>query len=192
MDNKKPPPRPAASYALLYPHFCEAVRPLGYALTLHGSMNTDMDLVAVPWVDNAAEPEDVVKAIRDRISGFGGWDSDPGKLMPHGRRGWLIWFKDIELPFGGRCHIDLSIIPKIKKNKTTKETIEKVLNRPGICTQNELRDCKEFISNLQENLKIYISSAGHEPIGFTLDSQLDRIEEYLKRKADLGNTDSRL
>jgi hypothetical protein len=46
----KPGARPAASYALLYPHLVELVRPLGYALALHGSMNRDFDMVAVPWL----------------------------------------------------------------------------------------------------------------------------------------------
>lgn len=113
-DIDKPGPRPAASYAVLYPHLCEVVRPLGYALTLHGSMNRDFDLVAIPWTEDAAEPEAVVEAIKDRISGFTGWDNAPGKLRPHGRRCWLIWFNGAkDIPLGGGACIDLSIMPKV-------------------------------------------------------------------------------
>jgi hypothetical protein len=108
----KPGARPAASYALLYPHLVELVRPLGYALALHGSMNRDFDMVAVPWTDEAVEPEKVFETIRDAVGGYTGWDTEPGKIRPHGRRCWLIWFKGVEHPFGGGACIDLSIMPK--------------------------------------------------------------------------------
>ena len=32
---------------------CDVAREMGYALALHGSMNRDMDLIAVPWVVGA-------------------------------------------------------------------------------------------------------------------------------------------
>ncbi len=108
----KIPERPAPSYAMIYPMLCEIARPLGYALTLHGSMNRDMDLVAIPWVDDAKEPEALVEAIRERIEGFTDWDKDPGSKKPHGRRCWLIWFKGVDFAMGGGCCIDLSIMPK--------------------------------------------------------------------------------
>ena len=110
---EKPPPRPAASYAALYPLLCEVVRPLGYALTLHGSMVNDLDLVAIPWVEDAAEPELVVDAIKQAVDGFTGWDSKPGHSVSHGRRRWAIWFKGVDYAIGGRAFIDLSVMPKI-------------------------------------------------------------------------------
>jgi hypothetical protein len=113
MNKDKPSPRPAASYAILYPRLCEVVRPLGYALTLHGSMNRDLDLVAIPWTDEAAPPEKVVEVITEKIEGFTGWDNKPGKKKPHGRRCWLIWFKGVDLPQGGGACIDLSIMPRV-------------------------------------------------------------------------------
>ena len=64
------PIRPAASYALLVPMLAEAVRALGYALAPHGSLCRDLDLVAIPWTENAADPEAVVDAITEAI---GGW-----------------------------------------------------------------------------------------------------------------------
>jgi hypothetical protein len=110
---EKPGPRPAAAYAAIYPILVEAVRPLGYALTLHGSMNRDMDLVAVPWVEDAAKPELVAETIREQLDGFTGWDNEPGKLRPHGRRGWLIWFNGTkDVPLGGGACVDLSIMPR--------------------------------------------------------------------------------
>jgi len=111
------PERPAPSYALIYPLLCEVAKPLGYALALHGSMNRDLDIVAIPLVDDAVEPEILVEALKERIDVFTGWDDKPGKHKPHGRRGWLIWFKGVDHPIGGGACIDLSIMPKQENNQ---------------------------------------------------------------------------
>lgn len=125
---EKPPPRPAASYTALYPLLCEAVRPLGYALAIHGSMNRDMDLVAIPWVEDAADPEEVAKVITEQIQGFTGWDREPGNLKLHGRRNWLIWFKGVDIAMGGGTHIDLSIMPKAKSAGLKDHEIQELVN----------------------------------------------------------------
>jgi len=89
------------------------VKPLGYALTLHGSMVRDLDLVAIPWADDAVEPELVVTTIVNAVDGLTGWDTQPGVEMPHGRRGWLIWFKSSSNgPADNHPNIDLSIMPR--------------------------------------------------------------------------------
>lgn len=106
------PIRPAASYAALYPLLAEKVRPLGYALAIHGSMARDMDLVAVPWVRKPERPERVFEAIKEAVDGVSDFDNVPGIEVSPGRRGWLIWFRDA----GGEAladrhpNIDLSVI----------------------------------------------------------------------------------
>jgi hypothetical protein len=97
-----------------------AARQEGYALTVHGSLSRDLDLVAVPWTDKASGTEVVVEAIRKAV---GGWlvvtdpagrngyyamDDDDKRSpieRPHGRTGWRI--------FGvlRHCYIDLSVVP---------------------------------------------------------------------------------
>ena len=112
MDNKKPPPRPAASYALLYPCLAKVAKKLGYALMLHGSMVNDLDMVAIPWIEDAADPEELVTAIKEGIGGFTDWDTGKDRNKPHGRKAFLIWFNGLDCPKGGRVCIDLSIMPK--------------------------------------------------------------------------------
>lgn len=108
------PIRPAASYALIVPQLVEAVRPLGYALTLHGSLCRDLDLVAIPWADDAADPELVVDAIVDAI---GGWRLHKAKephKKPHGRLVYSVHFKNANgnsLP-DNHPYIDLSVMPR--------------------------------------------------------------------------------
>lgn len=41
----------------------DIARQHGYAVGLHGSMKRDVDLIAVPWVDTASAPLDLINAI---------------------------------------------------------------------------------------------------------------------------------
>lgn len=42
-------------FASLYTGLCAIARSNGYALTVHGTLNLDFDLVAIPWTDEAVE-----------------------------------------------------------------------------------------------------------------------------------------
>lgn len=92
-------------FAVMYGRLSLIAREYGYALTVHGSMQRDLDLVAVPWVEDASEPVDLVEAIRGAVGGFLS-PSDPGPTVkPHGRLGWAIHL-------GGGPYIDLSVCPR--------------------------------------------------------------------------------
>src|SRR6185295_6378328 len=54
-------------YAVLYDSMRRAALECGYALALHGSMQSDMDLMAMPWNEDAAPEEQLVKALDDCI-----------------------------------------------------------------------------------------------------------------------------
>jgi hypothetical protein len=121
--NKKPlrlQPSYALVYAALLPRLQEIAREHGYALTVHGSMATDMDLVAAPWVEDASDPEVLVRAIATVV----GCDMNqpglpnPGK-KPHGRLVWTLLFDVLE--YGGfglsGPYIDLSVMPRKKARR---------------------------------------------------------------------------
>lgn len=101
----------ATCYAVTYIRLAEAAKELGYALTLHGSMTRDLDLVAVPWAEEVAPPEALAERIIRESGGFlPPHESDAYFLAgcpsnkPHGRLGWTIHL-------GGGPYIDLSVIP---------------------------------------------------------------------------------
>ncbi len=103
-----------------------AARHRGYALAVHGSLSRDVDLLAVPWTDTAADPAVVVEAIRKAVGGWlvvaepnrregyymmddaEGADKRSPVERPHGRTGWRI--------FGALKHsyIDLSVMPPLR------------------------------------------------------------------------------
>lgn len=109
-------------YAIAYLPLKEIAMTFGYNLVLHGSMNRDMDLIAIPWVD---EPGDVIKML-DAFSDYLGVpklktpDGSPGYLhsvLPGGRDSYVIdinrggkWNNYTDLEW----YIDISVTPAIK------------------------------------------------------------------------------
>jgi hypothetical protein len=94
-------------YASLLPALKDEARQHGYALALHGSLQRDMDLIAVPWVENAASEKELVEAICKRANAFPVAGDSP-KKKPHGRSAWSLYF-------GGHPYIDLCVMPIVKQ-----------------------------------------------------------------------------
>jgi hypothetical protein len=99
---EKPANGKPAYYAWAYWWLVPIAKRLGYALALHGSLARDLDIVAVPWTEDAAPPEALVKA----LAGAFKWEHDKKPTRkPHGRMAWRI------LMVGG-AYIDLSVMPR--------------------------------------------------------------------------------
>lgn len=98
------PPLAAAYWLIL----TEVANQHGYALAIHGSMSRDIDLVAVPWTDEATDAETLVAAFGEAVGYGEGWSgtiSDSATSKPHGRRAWT-------LGIGHGAWIDLSVMPR--------------------------------------------------------------------------------
>jgi hypothetical protein len=89
-----------------------AARDLGYAIGLHGTLARDYDLIAVPWTEDAAHPDDLAMAVSKaagcvRCRVF----RDQGEGKPHGRLVYSFdWDKD---NYENHGYIDLSVTPRI-------------------------------------------------------------------------------
>lgn len=109
---------PAAMYVSMIPVFTEAAREVGYALAVHGSMGRDLDMIAVPWTEDAVCAEQLVM----RLLAAGGFcgahlphrqeQKDPAQgngdapgIKPHGRLAWSIHF-------GNGYYLDVSVMPR--------------------------------------------------------------------------------
>lgn len=84
----------------------------GYAITVHGSLKRDIDLVAIAWTDQAYPADDLAHAVRGAVAGILGncliQGKEDGSIFakkPHGRLACIM----IHPGFAGE--IDLSIIP---------------------------------------------------------------------------------
>lgn len=54
----------AVFYAAMWEDFRKAALDKGWALALHGSLANDMDIMAMPWTDDAVSPLDLIEAIK--------------------------------------------------------------------------------------------------------------------------------
>lgn len=103
LDRYGPKVRPLA-YACHLPRIAAIARQFGYAIAVHGSLQRDLDLVAVPWSEAATDAEELVKAICETAGAFiiPGQDATP---KPHGRVAYI-------LQMGAGLYIDLSVMPR--------------------------------------------------------------------------------
>lgn len=93
-----------------------AAKDVGYALTVHGSLNRDVDIVAIPWREhNVADPDRLATILQGVICGITGrchreqgWTE-----KPHGRLARIIsvWCGE------STCSLDLSVMPAVKPEK---------------------------------------------------------------------------
>lgn len=96
-----------------------AARSKGYALAVHGTLRRDVDLVAIPWTDEACAPDELMEKIVEYLRSvgvcYGG--EDTGTLAharqsreekPFGRIAYAIPLKGIPAPY-----LDLSVAPRL-------------------------------------------------------------------------------
>lgn len=91
---------------LILPPMRRAAKHAGYAITVHGSLNRDIDLVAVPWVEQADDADKLANAICGAIAGVTGNCLKRGDVWtpkPHGRIARTL------LVFCGQHHMDLDL-----------------------------------------------------------------------------------
>ena len=128
------------AFACLYPGLCTVARGLGYSLAIHGSVTTDLDLVAIPWTEEAVEPEALMNALMDHTGAChfrelirdtckwatpeqveqiveNGDELKPPHTKPHGRLSWNLY-----MSFGVK--IDLSVMPKASWHTATESVIQ--------------------------------------------------------------------
>ena len=59
----------AALYAALWEDIRHAAMDCGWAVALHGSLSRDMDIMAMPWVENATDADTMIRSIVQRCFG---------------------------------------------------------------------------------------------------------------------------
>ncbi len=96
-------------------------REVGYAIGVHGSLERDLDLIAVPWVADAVEPLALAQHI---AAGLGGEVIDYQRQdKPCGR-----WACNIHTPDWTKM-IDLSVMPPLAPSHTAVEPVAELVER---------------------------------------------------------------
>ena len=101
---------------LILPPMRRAAKDQGYALAVHGSLDRDIDLVAIPWREhNVADKDKLVLALTGAIAGVTGRCNREREWAekPHGR--WakilLVWCGE------NSANLDLSVMATLKKTE---------------------------------------------------------------------------
>lgn len=125
MENKPIHVKPAM-YTLFYENLKVIAREYGYNLVLHGSLNRDMDLIAIPWVDEPRSEKLLVHAFKKYLTGdiidrFGGYETEEQdftfSILPGGRHNYVINLNRCNkqgewVPYGDeQYYLDISFTP---------------------------------------------------------------------------------
>lgn len=130
MEDKKPHHAKPSLFAFYFEIIKEIGSKYGYNIVLHGSMNRDLDLIAIPWVENIGDKEVMVDEIAEVIGGtllmqnrsVNDTIGTRYGYKPHNRRVYIINInRDFEMKFNGlvskikeyadpQYYIDLSVI----------------------------------------------------------------------------------
>lgn len=89
-------------YLTLYPKLLEIAQECGYNLAVHGSMQRDFDMVAIPWVQNCTTSIVLISKLSQWLKGKIE-APDFAKEKPHGREPWVIHIEE------GK-YLDISVI----------------------------------------------------------------------------------
>lgn len=75
-------------YAYYFSHLKDIATDYGYNLVVHGSMNRDLDLIAIPWVNEPKPEVEMIRALNDWLGGE--IDESLTGTLPGGRTSYVI------------------------------------------------------------------------------------------------------
>ena len=119
-------------YALCFQQLQEIAFEKGYNLVLHGSLNRDMDLIAIPWVNETSSELELIYALHFYLCGKNYFDEEDSQevnekiakrqylhsYLPGGRSSWVINLNRTGIRNGqdyadAEFYLDISITPLI-------------------------------------------------------------------------------
>jgi hypothetical protein len=80
-------------YTMFYEYLKQIAESYGYNLVINGSMNRDLDLIAVPWVDNPKSEQEMIKEFQEYLTGIYTTDPEgniPFTVLPGNRHSYVI------------------------------------------------------------------------------------------------------
>lgn len=123
--------KPIHAKPSLYAFYFEVVKEIGlkygYNIVLHGSMNRDLDLIAIPWQEVIGDKIQMVNEVAEALGGHILFELDEDRIRfrkkYHGRESWVINInRTVKAKYTGmvtefiehqdpQYYIDISILP---------------------------------------------------------------------------------
>tara|TARA_R110002012_G_scaffold250357_1_gene428128 strand:- start:67145 stop:67516 length:372 start_codon:yes stop_codon:yes gene_type:complete len=108
-------------YAMAFFQLKEIAETYGYNLLIHGSMHRDLDLVAVPWIDEPKDEWEMINALYKHLTGleFGNKEAALFSVLPGGRNSYVLNLNRGDR-FNGyvdnQYYLDISVTPLQKRS----------------------------------------------------------------------------
>ena len=80
-------------YAMFFLYMKEIAEYYGYNLVIHGSMNRDLDLIAIPWRDDPGDEQKMILEFQEYLAGIKTTDPEgkvPFTILPGNRHAYVI------------------------------------------------------------------------------------------------------
>lgn len=107
-----------AWFSIYYQGLERVAQRFGWCLTIHGSMQRDLDLVLLPWTDDAEPETKVLEAVEKFIKGGPYYKKSTKNSIglhatekPHGRKAYIIYIGH------SNYYLDISVFPRIIEDK---------------------------------------------------------------------------
>ncbi len=130
MENQKPIHARPSLFAFYFEVAKEIGLTFGYNIVLHGSMNRDLDLIAIPWEQEVGDKKKMLEEIASAIGGYILNEEEERRnlfrVKYHGRECWVINInRTIKSKFNGlvtefiehedpQFYIDISVLPTLE------------------------------------------------------------------------------
>lgn len=104
-------------YAYYFYELKAIAKKYGYNLSLHGSLNRDLDLIAIPWLQEVGNYEEMIHEFASLLGGCVMVQTEAQRhCFPHGRLSYIINLNRGENSEGEDLmyYLDISVIPPIK------------------------------------------------------------------------------
>lgn len=120
-------------YAIMFEPLKEIALEYGYNLVLHGSLNRDMDLIAIPWNETVGVVDEMINEFCEYVGGeillHNTRRNEKGEIVgdlftekPHGRKAYVIdiyrggylnggGFQDMTYHKYPQTYMDISVMP---------------------------------------------------------------------------------
>jgi len=120
MNSEKPIHAKPSFYALMFEPLKKIALKYGYNLVLHGSLNRDLDLIAIPWQETVGDVQTMIEEFCEYVGGK--LNNSVLTDAPHGRKWYVIdifrggyfegdGFAKIKYYQDPQFYIDISVTP---------------------------------------------------------------------------------
>lgn len=116
--NKENKPKPQF-YSVVFSSLQEIAKEHGYNLVVHGSMNRDLDLIAIPWIDNPSSHLTVLQHMSKYLGAkeYEYIEQYGYSKLPGGRDSYIINLdrrsKETNFKIDNEYYLDISFTPLI-------------------------------------------------------------------------------